>query len=542
VPKFRWWPVKTAKPTQPPVRRGPTVPAVPGGWLEQFDPEAWAVLTQLWKQPLTDVDRARISQALNIAAGNETLAPRIAGDLLRRRELAALHRSGQRDLPTERTTAHNLDAGQVLLGQVVPDHRNVPAMAAGPFGLDHDVLRTSMVVVGPPGTGKTFSFALPIVEHLALSALANKVSLVVVDPKGDDFAREGWFDVTIDLGNPSYGFSLYGGAANADEAADRLASALLPPKVSDDRAYFTDASRNAIYACLAPFREAYGRWPTVEEMLRLLRADAELVADVEDRLTDHPEARHLRELLAQRRRQTESTSDPAAGAVERFGLLDRPALRRLFDHPARTFTMREINQPVRVRVVLPEGQYPDASRVLARLVVSQFVQVVSAPDINRGIFKCLVVDEASRFVDEYVARGVQRVRSNNGGLVLLAQSLGDFPPDLARTIFGSAGCKAVFGGGHPGDAELFSQFWGEQVRYETTVSFSESRSSRTDSSGSASGGEQTAGRSMSVRRVDQARWSVSDLVTQVAPGQCVVSLTRSDGQRVGPVLIDLRQR
>jgi hypothetical protein len=335
---------------------------------------------------------------------------------------------------------------------------------------------------------------------------------------------------------------LYGGAASADEAADRLASALLPAKVSDDWAYFTDAARNAIYACLAPFREAHDRWPTIEEMLRLLRADPDFVMAVSEKLDGHPESRHLRDLLAQRRTQSQATTDPAAGAVERFGLLDRPALRRLFDHPARTFTMREINQPVRVRVVLPEGQYPDASRILARLVVSQFVQVVSAPDTNRGIFKCLVVDEASRFVDEYVARGVQRVRSNNGGLVLLAQSLGDFPPDLARTIFASAGCKAIFGGGHPADAELFSQFWGEQARYETTVSFSESRSSRTDASGSAAGGQQTSGRSMSVKRVDEARWSVSDLVTQVMPGQCVVSLTRSDGQRVGPVLIDLRQR
>jgi len=528
------------RPAKPPQQQPKPTPEPPGAWLESFDPEAWAVLSQLWRQSLTDVDRARIAQALDLAANDPALAPRVAHELLRRRELAALHHSGQRDLPTPRSTAHNLAAGQVLLGQVVPDHRNVPAMATGSFGLDHDVLRTSMVVAGPPGSGKTYSFALPIVEHLALSALANKTSLVVVDSKGDDFAREGWFDVTIDLDNPSCGFSLYGGATNADEAADRLASALLPPKVSDDKAYFTDAARNALYGCLAPYREAYDRWPTVEEMLRLLRADAALVSQVKAALNGHPEARHFSELLDLRTAQASGHIDPAAGAVERFGLLDRPALRRLFDHPARTFTMREINGPVRVRVVLPESQYPDAARILARLVVSQFVQVVSAPDTNRGIFKGLVVDEASRFVDEYAARGVQRVRSNNAGLVLLAQSLGDLPPELERTIFGGAGCKAVFGGGHPADAELFSAFWGEQARYETTVSFSESRSARASAWESDPGAQQTSGRSLSVKRVDQPRWSVSDLVTQVAPGQCVVSLTRSDGQRVGPVLIDLR--
>jgi hypothetical protein len=515
---------------------------MPGGWLESADPEAWSVLSHLWRQQLTDVDRARIAHVLDLATTDQALAQRVAAEILARRERAALHRSGQRDLPTVRRTAHNVVQGQVLLGQVLPDQRNVPAMASGLFGLDHDVLRTSMLVIGPPGSGKTYSFAVPLVEHLSLSALANKASLVVVDTKGDDFAFEGWFDVTIDLQDPTWGFSLYGGATTADEAADRLASALQPLKVSDEKAYFTDAARNAVYACLAPFQAAYDRWPSVEELLRLLRADPDYLGNVKAALHDHPEARQLRELLETRRRQASGHSDPAASAVERFALLDRPALRRLFDHPARTFGMREIDKPLRVRVVLPEAQYPDASRVLARLVVSQFVQVVSAPNTNRGIFKCLLVDEAGRFVDEYVARGVQRVRSNNAGLVLLGQSLSEFPPELERTMFGGTGCKAVFGGMHPADADVFSAFWGEQARFETTVSYTESATQPSDMWGRSTGSVKTSGRGMSVKRVDQPRWSVSDLITQVAPGQCVISLTRSDGRRVGPVLVDLRRQ
>jgi len=515
---------------------------MPGRWLESADPEAWSVLLRLWQQALTDVDRARITHILDLATTDTALAQRVAAEILARREQAALHRSGQRDLPTVRRTAHNIGAGQVLLGQVVPDQRNVPAVASGPFGLDHDVLRTSLLVIGPPGSGKTRSLAVPIVEHLSLSALANKASVVVVDAKGDDFAYDGWFDVTIELNNPIWGFSLYGGAATADEAADSLASALLPSKTSEDTTYITDAGRNAVYACLAPFREAYGRWPTVEELLRLLRTDADFISKVKAALHDHPEGRQLRELLETRRTQGSSRSDPTAGLVERLGLLDRPALRRLFDHPARTFAMREINKPMRVRVVLPEAQYPDASRVLARLVASQFVQVVSAHDTNRGIFKCLVVDEAGRFVDEYVARGVTRARSNNAGLVLLGQTHNDFPPGLERTMFGSTGCKAVFGGLHPADAEVFSAYWGEQARFETTVSHTERETQRSDPFGRSMSSGRTSGRGVSVRRVDQPRWSVSDLITQVAPGQCVMSLTRSDGQRVGPVLVDLRRR
>lgn len=512
----------------------------PGAWLEALDPEAWARLRDLWRESeaVTDVDRARIVHALDLAADSPDLAARLAGEIRARGGLAALHSSGLRDLPVPRQAVHNVAEGQLRLGRVVPDPRNHPPTATGDLGIDHDVLRTSLLVLGPTGAGKTRGFAVPIVEHLSLTTLANKSSVVVIDPKGDDFAYEGWFDVTVDAEDPTCGFSLFGGSTDPDEAADRLASALLPATAADDPSGDADAARNAVHAALAPLHAALGRWPTVPELLRALRADAASVDAIAAALRGHPEADRLIELLALRRAQAIGTRDPAAGAVQRLGLLDRPALRRLFDHPARAFSMREINSPTRVRIVLPEARYPEVARVLARLVVAQFVQVVTAPDTNRGIFKGLVVDEAGRFVDEYVARGVQRVRSGNAGLVLLAQSLGEFPPAVAHAVFGSAGCRAVLGGVHPADAALFSTAWGEAATYETTVSFSETTTRGADPHGP--GGATTSGRAMSVRRVDAARWSVSDLVSDLAPGRAVVSLSRSDGRRVGPVHVDLR--
>src|SRR5690606_11714022 len=225
------------------------------------------------------------------------------------------------------------------------------------------------------------------------------------------------------------GFDMFGGSPAADIAADRLASALLPPNVSDDKAYFVDASRNALYACLAPFREAFGRFPTVPELHALLRADQAAMDKVKSALKGS-QGRSLRALLDTRRAQARARVDPAAGLVERFGLLDRPAWRRLFDLPRPRFAMRDINRPLRGRVALPEAEYPDGSMILARLVVSQFVQVVSSADSNRSIYKGLVIDEAGRYVDDYVARGVQRVRSHNAGLVLLTQSLSDFRADV----------------------------------------------------------------------------------------------------------------
>jgi hypothetical protein len=485
-----------------------------------------------------DVDRARIAFALRQTAADPASLERLARAIEADRSAALVHPSRQRDLPGTRFARHNLLAGQVRLGEVVPDHRS-DFEITGDFGIDLDVLRTSMLVIGPPGSGKTRGIATPIVEHLSLAALAGKASMVVVDPKSTDFAYDGWFDVTIDPLNPTCGFSLFGGSRTADVAADRLASALLPPQVSDDKAYFIDASKNALYACLAPFEAAYERWPTVPELLGLLRAEQSSIDRVKERLKG-PGSKEMKALLDTRKNQTQRTADPAASLVERFALLDRPALRRLLDHPGPTFQMRDLSRPVRVRVALPEAEYPDASRILARLVVSQFVQITSSSETDRSIFKALVIDEAGRFVDDYVARGVQKLRSNNAGLVLLSQTMSDFPIEVRATIFGSTGCKAVFGGIDPQDADVFSRWFGDQYVTETTINRSAQTGTQYNQFGMPDGRSQSQTSGFSVRRIERARWTVSDIITGVSAGHALVSLARSNGARVGPVLVNLR--
>ncbi|TDO44570.1 type IV secretion system coupling TraD/TrwB family protein [Kribbella sp. VKM Ac-2527] len=485
-----------------------------------------------------DVDRARIAFALRQSGANPGQLDRLAEAIGRDRSGALVHPSQQRNLPGTRFARHNLLAGQVRLGEVVLDHRSEIDIT-GDFGIDLDVLRTSMLVIGPPGSGKTRGIATPIVEHLSLAALTGQASMVVVDPKSTDFAYDGWFDVTIDPLKPSCGFSLFGGSRTADVAADRLASALLPPQVSDDKAYFIDASKNALYACLAPFETAFERWPTVPELLGLLRAEHASIDRVKERLKGAG-AKEMKALLDTRRAQTQRTTDPAASLVERFALLDRPALRKLLDHPGPTFQMRDLNRPVRVRVALPEAEYPDASRILARLVVSQFVQITSSSETDRSIFKALVIDEAGRFVDDYVARGVQKLRSNNAGMVLLSQTMSDFPIEVRATVFGSTGCKAVFGGIDPQDADVFSRWFGDQYVNQTTINRSASSGTNYNSFGMPDGRSQSETSGFSVRRIERARWTVSDIITGVPSGHALVSLARSNGVRVGPVLVNLR--
>ncbi|HEY0472114.1 MAG TPA: TraM recognition domain-containing protein [Kribbella sp.] len=529
-----------ASPTDQPVSSaGPGARVQPWDTIRAAQPELARQLDELAASvDFGDVDRARIAYAIrrtaNKAAELEQLAQAVHND----RSAALMHPSHQRDLPGPRFALHNLLAGQVRLGEVVPDHRS-DLDITGDFGIDLDVLRTSMVVIGPPGSGKTRGIATPIVEHLSLAALTGKASMVVVDPKSTDFAYDGWFDVTIDPLNPTCGFSLFGGSRTADVAADRLASALLPAQVSDDKAYFIDASKNALYACLAPFEAAYQRWPTVPELLGLLRAEQSSIDRVKERLKG-PGAKETKALLDTRKSQTLRTADPAASLVERFALLDRPALRRLFDHPGPTFQMRDLNRPVRVRVALPEAEYPDASRILARLVVSQFVQITSSAETDRSIFKGLVIDEAGRFVDDYVARGVQKLRSNNAGLVLLSQTMSDFPIEVRATVFGSTGCKAVFGGIDPQDADVFSKWFGDQYITETTINRSAQSGTQYNQFGMPGGRSHSETSGFSVRRVERARWTVSDIITGVPAGHALVSLARSNGARVGPVLVNLR--
>lgn len=487
---------------------------------------------------LSDVDRARIVHALRNSITTPNQLEELSRAISENRGAAALHPSRQRNLPGSRFARHNLVAGQVRLGEVAPDHRS-DFDVSGDFGIDLDVLRTSMLVIGPPGSGKTRGIATPIVEHLSLAALTGKASMVVIDPKATDFAYAGWFDVVIDPLNPVCGFSLFGGSTTADVAADRLASALLPPQVSDDKAYFIDASKNALYACLAPFHQAFERWPTVPELVGLLRADQSSMDRVKERLKG-PGSKEMKTLLDTRRAQVQRTADPAASLVERFALLDRPALRRLLDHPGPTFQMRDLNRPVRVRVSLPEAEYPDASRILARLVVSQFVQITSSAETDRSIFKGLVIDEAGRFVDDYVARGVQKLRSNNAGLVLLSQTMADFPIEVRATVFGSTGCKAVFAGIDPQDADIFSKWFGDQYVNETTINRSATSGTQYNQLGRPGNSSHSETTGFSVRRIERARWTVSDIITAVPPGHALISLARSNGARVGPVLVNLR--
>lgn len=476
---------------------------------------------------ITDVDYVRVTRVIRQARNDDDKMARVAAAIEDAGSAAWLHPSGQRDLPA-RIGEHDLMTGQVRLGVAADMQKNPPSHAGQTFALDAEVLRTSLLVIGPPGSGKTRGFARPIVELLGLQTLTNMASVIVIDPHGD-YALPGFFDVDIDPLNPEseWGFDLFGGARNPGEAADRLAGALLPPGVDPEA---DAAAHNALDAALSAFHAEHERYPTLRELI------------------------------------SELTESGPRLLLERIRLLDRPALVELFDgRPEKRFSMREINKPMRVRIALPEGAYPQAARILARLAVSQFVQTVASPDTDRSVFKGLVVDDAGRFVDEYVVQGLQRARAANAGLILLAQSMREFPEDLRATVFANTGCKAVFAGIDPQDAAYVADFWGKQWVAETTVTTGQEN---TTSQGSVSGPPErrrsasslgrntkrpgpllqvTGGtsvaqqRSVATRPVERYVWSPSEIINEIPVGHALVSLATADGIRTGPVLVDLRR-
>ncbi|CAL9588537.1 hypothetical protein SUDANB108_05211 [Streptomyces sp. enrichment culture] len=495
---------------------------------------------------MRDVDHARIQRAWQgVRTGRHSLAT-FSGAVLKDGAAACLHPSGARDLPA-RLARHDLLTGQVRLGLSADDPRNPYAYRGAGLALGPELLGTSLLAVGPAGSGKTGAVVRPVAESLCLHALAGRAAVVVVGAAGAGLGPADAYDVVVRIGNQdsAYDLDLYGGSSDPDEAAAVLAEGLVgdladPHPGSDSR-----RSTTVLAQLLGPFRAVHGRFPSVPELRQLLDGAPGPFAALRQGLAESGQESLLRELDA-RERQMGQPGDVGGVLADRVALLDRPAFAGFFDTSgqSRPFTLKALDHPVRVRIDLPERGHADASRMLARLVLAQFTASVAVRE-DRSLFACLVLDDATGVITPEAVRGIQRLRSGNAGVVLTLRTLDDVARPLRGPLLGATGCRMALSGVTPWDGQDFAEVWGKewteardvtdrQIIAETPAGKALHAVRRVIT------GKAPTARAVTVRQVERERWSASELAHAVPAGHAVLSLTTVQGEHAPPLLVNLR--
>ncbi|MEY9814677.1 ATP-binding protein [Streptomyces albogriseolus] len=496
---------------------------------------------------MRDVDHARIARAWQgVRTGRHSLAT-FTGAVLKDGAAACPHPSGARDLPV-RQARHDLLTGQVRLGTTADDPRNPYAYRGAGLALGPDLLGTSMLVVGPAGSGKTGGVVRPVAESLCLQALAGRTAVVVVGAAGAGLGPSDAYDVVVRIGSPDsvYDLDLYGGTTDPDEAAAVLAEALVGDLADPHPGSDTRRSTTVLAQLLGPFRAVHGRFPSVPELRQLLDGSPALLAALRQGLQEAGQESLLRELGA-RERQMGHPGDVGGILADRVALLDRPAFAGFFDTSgeSRPFTLKALDHPVRVRVDLPERGHADASRMLARLVLAQFTASVTVRE-DRSLFACLVLDDATGVITPESVRGIQRLRSANAGVLLTLRTLDDVPRPLRGPLLGATGCRMALSGVTPWDGQDFAEVWGKEWTEARDVTdrqiIAESPAGKAvHALRRAITGKAPTARAVTVRQVERERWSASELAHAVPAGHAVLSLTNVKGEHAPPLLVDLRE-
>ncbi|WP_432090779.1 ATP-binding protein [Streptomyces sp. NRRL F-5630] len=539
-------------------REASTAASPPPAPAPQEDPAQWPELRaagehaaadrlvdEAYAGRLRDVDHARLVRAWRSVQSGQLPVETFRHDVLRDGAAAFPHPSGRRDLPA-RSVPHDLATGQVRLGATLDDARNPYAYRTAGFALGSELLATSLVAVGPAGSGKTGALVRPVAEALCLQALAGRAAVVVVGAEGAGLGRTDNYDIVIRLGHPDsvYDLDLYGGTRDAEEAATFLAEALvgdLPQASSSGRRPST-----VLAQLLGPFRAVHGRFPSVAELRLLLDGSPKHLAALRSALAAGGHSALLRDVES-RERQAGQPGDAGPLLVDRLALLDRPAFADFFDTSGEgaPFSFRALDHPVRVRIELPARSHPDAARVLARLVLAQFTaSVVVRGDLS--LFACLVLDDAAGVVTAESVRGIQSLRSAHAGVVLALRTLDDVPRELRGPLLGAAGCRMALSGVAPRDGQDFAAAWGTEWREirditDRQIVADEPLTKVSHFLRKAITGKAPTAQSVTVRQVERERWSASELAHALPPGHAVVSLTTVRGEHAPPLLVDLRR-
>ncbi|MFF4835612.1 ATP/GTP-binding protein [Streptomyces sp. NPDC001315] len=504
--------------------------------------EAADVLTaEVLAGRMNDVDCARVEHAWKQARSQARQAA-FTDAVLRQGAAALTHPSGARDLPG-RGARHDLLVGQVRIGRWASGDRTPLAYGGVGAALGPETLGTSLLVVGPSGAGKTRHVIAPVVESLALQALTGRCAVVAVCAAGTPLGPDSAFDVVVRVGNPRSVHDLdpYAESDDPDEAAAFLAEALAGDLDTVD----AQRAATALAQLLGPYRAAYGEFPSLPVLRELLEGEPTVLAALREALADERHTAMRRELDA-RVRQNGTPADPAPVLADRLALLDRPVFADFFgagDDTIRPFSLRAVaHHPLRVRIDLPEHGHEEASRLITRLVLAQFAAV--ARDGDRAHFAGLVLDDATGTVTTESVRRIQRLRSQNAGVVLALRTVADVPETLHGPLYGAVGCRMALAGVTTWDGSRFASAWGTEW-VETrdvakhTVFADQPMTRAIHALRKLVTGKAVTTEAVTVRQVERERWSASELAHGVPPGHAVLSLTTVRGDHAPPLLLEL---
>ncbi|MFD8406817.1 ATP/GTP-binding protein [Streptomyces anulatus] len=508
------------------------------GWTDAAD----TLTAEVRTGRMNDVDVARLRHAWALATRRpDRLAP-LAEAVLRTGGAAVLHPSGHRDLP-RRGARHDVLTGQVRIGRCADDPHNPYVRRGTGLALDPALLGTSLLAVGPPGAGKTARLIRPVVEALALRALAGQAAVLAVGGAGAPLGPDDAFDVVVRVGHPgsAHDIDLYGGTTDPDEAAAVLAEGL----VGDVGSLDSRRAATVLAQLLGPYRAAHGHFPSVPELRELLDGTPAALAGLRTSLEAAGHHTMLRELDA-RSRQAGGPGDPAPALADRVALLDRTAFTGFFatGPDARPFSLRALGQhPLRVRVDLPERGHAEASRLLTRLLLAQFTAITAART-DTTLFACLVLDDATHAVTAETVRGIRRLRSVNAGAVLALRTVDDVPETLHTPLLGAVGCTAAFSGITTWDGKRFAEAWGKEWVETREVAqhtvFADQPFTRAlHALRKLVTGKAVTTDAVTVRQVERERWSASELAYAVPAGHAVIRLATVDGEHAPPLLVHL---
>ncbi|GHJ94403.1 hypothetical protein SNE510_39220 [Streptomyces sp. NE5-10] len=530
-----------------PAAAAPGAPAPRSTWPGPREAGQWQAADLLAAEVLAgrmnEVDAARIGHRWERSRDDARGLAGFVDTVMRQGAAAWAHPSGDRDLP-RRTAVHDLLLGQVRIGRAVDAERNPAAYRGAGVALDPAALGTSMLVVGPPGGGPDGGLTAAAAEALTLQALTGTCAVVAVGGPAAPYGPDAAYDVVVRLGDPGspYDLDLYGGLTEPDEAAALLAEGLAGDVESlDPRRAVT-----VLAQLLGPYRTVHGAFPPVPVLRELLEAGPGTLGDLRDRLP--AEAAAMRRELDGRIRQAGGPADPGPLLADRLALLDRPAFADFFGAgtgAARPFSLNTVaHHPLRVRVELPEHGHEEASRLLARLVLAQFLTAARSGD-RRTHFAGLVLDDATGALTTGTVRALQRLRTRRAGVVLGLRTLGDVPETLHGPLLAAVGCRAALSGVTTWDGRGFAEAWGtewvetEEVAHHTVFA-NQPMTRALHALRKRVTGKAVTTDAVTLKRVERERWSASELAHSVPPGHAVVSLATVDGANMPPVLVDLR--